>query len=126
MAYDFEMAAQFGTPLEPRIQYEALAEVEYAPKPRPTRALLPDLESRPQRNVTFDVPPAIFFEAGVPTTSCFPSEIAEEGARLCLRFDQVLANAGEGPLEFRFLLPPTPCRCRRARSCSASTGATGA
>jgi hypothetical protein len=108
VAYDFEMAAQFGTPLEPRIPYEALAEVEYAPKPHPSRALLPDLQSRPQRNVTFDVPPAIFFEAGVPTTSCFPSEITEEGARLCLRFDQVLANTGEGPLEFRFLLPPDP------------------
>ncbi|AHG88657.1 hypothetical protein J421_1120 [Gemmatirosa kalamazoonensis] len=108
VAYDFDMAAQFGTPLAPEIPYEALAEVEYAPKPQPTRALLPDLQARAQRNVTFDVPPAIFFEAGVPTTSCFPSEIAEEGARLCMRFDQVLANAGEGPLEFRFLLPADP------------------
>jgi len=69
---------------------------------------LPDMQSRPQRNVTFDVPPPIFFEAGVPTTNCFPSEINEEGARLCLRFDQVLANTGEGPLEFRFLLPADP------------------
>ena len=108
VAYDFEMPETFGTPPSERIAYEALAEVEYAPKPQPARLLLPDLAARPQRNVTFAVPPAIFFEAGVPTTSCFPSEIAEEGARLCLRFDQVLANVGEGALELRFLLPAAP------------------
>jgi hypothetical protein len=63
------------------------------------------MASRPQRNVTFDAPPSIFFEAGPVTGNCFQSEI-QEGARLCLRFDQVLANTGEGPLELRFLLPP--------------------
>jgi hypothetical protein len=105
VAYDFEMSQTFGTPAAPRIPFEALAEVEYAVRPQPTRALLPDLASRPQRNVTFDTPPSIFFEAGPATGSCFPSETRDEGARLCLRFDQVLANTGEGPLEFRFLLP---------------------
>lgn len=108
VAYDFDMPTEFGIPPSPEIPYEALAEVEYAPRLQPLRALLPDLAARPQRNVTFEIPPPIFFEAGIPTTSCFPSEIAEEGAQLCLRFDQVLANVGEGPLEFRFHLPADP------------------
>ena len=105
VAYDTKMAETFGAPLPPQIAYEALAEVEYAPAASPSAELLPDLEARPQRNVTFDVPPAIYFEAGVPTSSCFPSEIADEGASRCLRFDQVLANVGQGPLELRFALP---------------------
>jgi hypothetical protein len=105
VAYDREMSAVFGTPLAQKIPYEALAEVEYLPKALPTRALLPDMASRSQRNVTFDAPPTIFFEAGPVTGNCFQSEI-QEGARLCLRFDQVLANTGEGPLELRFMLPP--------------------
>jgi hypothetical protein len=107
VAYDTKMAETFGAPLPPQIAYEALAEVEYATASSPSATLLPDLEARAQRNVTFDVPPAIYFEAGVPTTSCFPSEIADENAKLCLRFDQVLANTGKGPLELRFELPAT-------------------
>ncbi|MGQ0641488.1 MAG: lysyl oxidase family protein [Gemmatimonadaceae bacterium] len=107
IAYDFDLPALLGVPLVD-IPYEALAEVEYLPKVQPLRPLLPDLASRPQRNVTFDVPPPIFFEAGTPTTSCFPSEQQEEGAQLCLRFDQVLANVGEGALEIEFPLPADP------------------
>jgi hypothetical protein len=103
VAYDFLTPGAFEiTPAE-RIPYEALAEVEYLPKAQPRRALLPDLAARAQRNVMIEVPPAIkLFEAGVPTTSCFPSEIEDEQAKLCMRFDQVLANEGEGPLEIRF------------------------
>ena len=109
VAYDFVTPIALGLPPSERIAYEAIAEVEYAPRAQPTRALLPDLAARPQRNVMIEVPPAIpLFEAGVPTTSCFPSEIASEQARLCMRFDQVLANAGEGPLEIRFSRPLTP------------------
>lgn len=108
VAHDHDMAAEFGVQPGEVIPFEALAEVEYSPRPYPLRALLPDLAARPQRNVTFQVPDPIFFEAGVPESSCFPSEIEEEGAQLCLRFDQVLANIGEGPLEFLFRLPADP------------------
>lgn len=108
VAYDAITPAEFGIDPAERIPFDMLAEVEYAPRAQPRRALLPDLVARPQRQVSFETPPPIFFEAGVPTTSCFPSEISEEGARLCLRFDQVLANVGEGALDFRFLLPADP------------------
>lgn len=87
------------------LRYEGLAEVEYEPKARPARRLLPDLEARPQRNLGFD-PGGIFFDtisAEYPT--CYQSEVEEEGARLCLRFDQIFANTGEGPIELRFSVP---------------------
>lgn len=67
VAYDFDMSNEFGTPTSPAIDFEALAEVEYSPRAHPPRPLLPDLAARPQRNVTFEVPPPIFFEAGVGT-----------------------------------------------------------
>lgn len=92
-----------------QVSYEALAQVEYAPKPRPLRPLLPDLESLPQRNATFQTPLDFGFEPPPnPGDSCFGSEIAEEGASTCLRFDQVFANTGEGALELRFALPHDP------------------
>jgi lysyl oxidase len=90
----------------PSITYEGLAEVEYQPKPHPERQLLPDLVSRPQRNVTFQNPNNDFFEPPPPPgENCFPSEQAEEGAHLCLRFDQIFANIGEGIMEMRFVIP---------------------
>jgi hypothetical protein len=69
------------------------------------RRLLPDLEARPQRNLRFD-PVGIFFDE-VSTTfpTCYKSEVEEEGARLCLRFDQIFANTGEGAMELRFAVP---------------------
>jgi hypothetical protein len=88
------------------IHYEGVAEVERPAKPHPLRRLLPDLEARPQRNVTFATPILDFFEPlPPPGESCFASEVAEEGAQNCLRFDQVFANVGEGPLEMRFAIP---------------------
>jgi hypothetical protein len=109
VAYDFVTPFALGMEPSAEIPYEALAEVEYTPNRQPARALLPDLAARPQRNVTFSVPPTNpLFEAGQPIGSCFPTEVEEENARLCLRFDQVLANAGEGPLELRFQVPATP------------------
>lgn len=88
------------------IPFEALAEVEYPPKANPLRQLLPDLTVEHQRNVTFDTPPPIFFdEPPAPGQNCFPSEIEEEGAQRCLRFDQVFANIGEGALEMLFVIP---------------------
>jgi hypothetical protein len=87
------------------IRYEGLAEVEYEPDLHPVRLLLPDMTARPQRNLGFD-PVGIFFDiisASFP--SCYQSEVDEEDARLCLRFDQIFANTGDGPMELRFSVP---------------------
>ena len=95
--------------LSPVINYDGFARVQYAPRAEPLRPLRPDLVARPQRNVTFETPPPIFFDLPPgPGSSCFPSEISEDGAETCLRFDQVFANRGEGPLELRFALPHDP------------------
>ena len=91
--------------LSDSIAYDGLAEVEYAPKVSPVRPLLPDLTVRPQRNLTFD-PGGIFFdEISSAHPTCYQSEVAEEGAQLCLRFDQIFANVGEGPMQLRFAVP---------------------
>lgn len=82
------------------IDYEGLAEVEYDPRPNPSRVLLPDLTVRAQRNVTFDTPLAIFEPDPELGSSCLPTEVAD-GASTCLRFDLPVANAGEGALEVR-------------------------
>jgi hypothetical protein len=87
---------------DPVIGYEGLAEVEYDPAVKPLRDLLPDLAALPQENVTYDNPGTIFGDVAQPGQSCYDSERTEQGAVQCLRFDQVLRNRGEGPLELRF------------------------
>jgi hypothetical protein len=88
------------------IHYEGLSEVEYRPNANPPRDLLPDLQARPQEHVTFERPLFDLFEpAPPPGQNCFDSERAELGAVLCLRFDQIMANIGEGPLDLRFSRP---------------------
>jgi hypothetical protein len=87
---------------DPVIPYEGLAEVEYKPAVLPVRDLLPNLAALPQENVTYDNPGAIFGDVAPAGQSCYQSEIDEQGARQCLRFDQVMRNKGEGPLELRF------------------------
>jgi len=87
---------------DPVIAYEGLSEVEYDPPVMPLRDLLPDLAALPQENVTYDNPGSIFGDTAPPGQSCFASEIEEQGAAQCLRFDQVLRNRGEGALELRF------------------------
>ncbi|MEU5725128.1 lysyl oxidase family protein [Micromonospora sp. NPDC047738] len=84
------------------IAYQGLAEVEYRPTVQPVRDLLPDLRSLPQENVTYDNPGTIFGDTAQPGQSCFDSERSEQGARQCLRFDQVLQNAGTGPVELHY------------------------
>jgi hypothetical protein len=87
------------------IDYDGLAEVEYGARPNPARILAPDLEVRPHRNLGFD-PGGIFFDAiSEAHPTCYQSEVDEEGAKTCLRFDQIFANVGEGPLELRFMVP---------------------
>lgn len=84
------------------INYEGLAETEYLPAALPDRDLLPDLEARHQQNVTFDTPLFDLFEpAPAPGETCFDSEKNEFGAQTCLRFDQIMANIGEGALDMR-------------------------
>jgi hypothetical protein len=65
--------------------------------------LLPDLRPRPQAHVTFD---AFGIHGGQSVNGCMADEIAEDGARRCLRFDQSIANLGKGPFELRYA-PPT-------------------
>jgi hypothetical protein len=88
------------------IPYEGLAEVEHAPPVSPARALPPNIVSIPLRNLHFAVG-AYLTDPGVGTegaTSCYPEEVSEQGAHRCLRFDQILANVGEGPFELLYRL----------------------
>ncbi len=89
----------------PRIAYEGLAQAVYDPARLPLRQLLPDLVALPQQNVTFGPPFEIFDDPVPEGSSCHLSEIEESGARVCLRFDQLLANTGTGPLDVRFEQP---------------------
>jgi hypothetical protein len=102
--YDVYVAHDPDSP-SPMLAYEGRAEVEYEPRPDPLRQLLPDLAARPQQNLGFD-PGGIFFDEISPLyPSCYRTEADEEGARLCLRFDQTFANVGEGHMELRFSVP---------------------
>jgi hypothetical protein len=66
---------------------------------------MPDLEARPQQNLGFD-PGGIFFdEISELHPSCYRTEVEEESAETCLRFDQIFANVGEGSMELRFSVP---------------------
>lgn len=86
-----------------RVTYEGSAEVEFLPAVEPLRDLVPDLISLPPRNVHFETS-AYLFELPVPSMpgGCYPEETAEQGARRCLRFDQIVANVGYGPFELRY------------------------
>ena len=83
--------------------YEGSAEMEFPPSASPRRALLPDLVSLKPRNLTFSTS-AYYLELPVPSmpTGCYPEEMAELGARRCLRFDQIIGNTGDGPFEVRY------------------------
>lgn len=86
--------------------FEAEARVQYDPSVDPIRPLLPDLQFRPQTMVTFDTPFFPFFgDVADPGDSCFHLEKEEDGAQTCLRFQQEIANDGEGALELRFAIP---------------------
>ena len=85
-----------------RLAYEGLAEVEFLPAARPPRDLLPNLVSLPPRNFRFATG-AYYADPGMsPFDSCYPEERVEDGARRCLRFDQIIANTGSGPFELRY------------------------
>jgi hypothetical protein len=97
------------------LDYHGLAEVERFPARDPVRRLLPDLVARPPRNLMFAIGGYLFDPASQAPqelsplvtevqggSSCYPEEMAELGARRCLRFDQIIANVGSGPFELRY------------------------
>lgn len=88
------------------LSYEGLAELERLPAVEPVRPLRPNLVSLQARNIRFAIG-AYLFDPELPATessSCYPEEIIEQGARRCLRFDQIIANLGQGPLELHYRL----------------------
>jgi hypothetical protein len=78
----------------PAVEYEALAEVEYLPRIHPAKGLLPDLTFHGTERISFDTPAFPIFEPDPPGSSCFQSEMDEDGAQTRLRFDQIIANRG--------------------------------
>jgi len=104
--YDVWIAYDPTYNVAPFVEYEALAEVEYLPKPVPVKRLLPDLTFHGTERITFDTPSFPIFEPDPPAgASCFQSEMDEDGAQTCLRFDQIIANLGTGPVEIAYEVP---------------------
>ena len=87
---------------QPVLAFEGLAENEDAPPVRPLRRMLPDLEVLAPSVATFGHPEPIFGDSAPDGSSCFSSEIDEQGARACLRFGQRAANIGSGPVDVRW------------------------
>jgi Lysyl oxidase len=104
--YDVWVAWDFEYNVSPLVDYEGLADVELGPKIHPVRRLLPDLAFRSTERISFDTPSFPIFEPDPPPgSSCFVSEMVEDGAQNCLRFDQIIANESNGPLELWFTVP---------------------
>jgi hypothetical protein len=104
--YDIWIAYDPSYNVAPEVEYEALAEVEYLPRIHPVKRLLPDLTFHGTERITFDTPSFPIFEPDPPAgASCFASEMEEDGARTCLRFDQIIANTGRGPIEIAYDVP---------------------
>lgn len=104
--YDIWIAYDPSYNVAPAVEYEALAEVEFRPNVQPGRRLLPDLLFRGTERITFATPSFPIFEPDPPAgSSCFLSETFEDGAVTCLRFDQIIANRGQGPIEIAWHVP---------------------
>jgi hypothetical protein len=104
--YDVWVAYDPSYNVAPFVEYEGLAEVEFAARIEPVKRLLPDLSFRGTERITFDTPSFPIFEPDPPAgSSCFLSEMDEDGAKNCLRFDQIIANDGRGPLDLEFAVP---------------------
>lgn len=104
--YDVWIAYDPTYNVAPFVEYQALAEVEYLPTPVPNKRLLPDLTFHGTERITFDTPSFPIFEPDPPAgASCFQSEMDEDGAQTCLRFDQIVANLGAGPIEIAYHVP---------------------
>lgn len=104
--YDVWIASDPTYNVAPFVEYEALAEVEYLPRTHPVKRLLPDLTFRGTERITFQTPAFPIFEPDPPAgSSCFLSEMVEDGAVTCLRFDQIVVNRGAGPVEIAYQVP---------------------
>jgi hypothetical protein len=107
--YTIWIAADPTYNLDPSVPYEAYARVEYNAKTKPVTQTLPDLEFRAPRNLKFEHPSFPLFEDDPPANAtCFNTEVEQDGAVKCLRFDQVIANIGNGALEVREAIPKDP------------------
>ena len=84
------------------VPYRGIAEVERDTAVAPARPLLPNMTTLPVRNVHLRTGAYYVDHEQEGTPSCYPEEMAEAGARRCLRFDQMLANVGNGPFELRY------------------------
>jgi hypothetical protein len=86
------------------VPFEGFAQVERPVHVMPVRDLLPDLVSLAPRHLQFATG-GYYVEDGLgDAVSCYPEETLEHGATRCLRFDQIIANVGDGPFELRFVL----------------------
>lgn len=83
------------------LHYDGMAQIERGTAATPVRDLLPDLVALPPRHATFSTGTYLVSDAVLPT-SCYPEETIEDDAQRCLRFDQILANVGNGPFELRY------------------------
>jgi hypothetical protein len=82
--------------------YRGFAEVERDPPAEPVRPLLPNLVTLPVRHPHLRTGAYFADHKQDGTPSCYPEEVVEQGARRCLRFDQVITNTGDGPFELRY------------------------
>ena len=84
------------------MEFRGFAELERDPPAAPVRPLLPNLVTLPVRHPHLRTGAYYADHKQGGTPSCYPEEVAEQGARRCLRFDQVIANEGDGPFELRY------------------------
>jgi hypothetical protein len=83
------------------VKYRGFVEVERDPAVDPVRPLLPNLVTS-VRNPRMQTGAYVVDHHQSGTPSCYPEEVAERGARRCLRFDQSIGNVGDGPFELRY------------------------
>lgn len=86
--------------------YEGLVQVERAPPAGEGADLLPDLVSLPPHNFHVSTAANLLPFPENPLMSCYAEETLEDERHptKCLRFDQTIANTGDGKLELRFAL----------------------
>ncbi|MGH7857433.1 MAG: lysyl oxidase family protein [Candidatus Binatia bacterium] len=98
--------------LEEPKDYEGRIEIEAKPPVEPLRDLLPDMVTLDPHTIRIASAEYLFDAVHNEVISCYPEETVEDGAGVpdemgqrprCLRFDQIAANVGTGPLELRYV-----------------------
>ena len=86
--------------------YDVLVQVEPTSEPGPGHDLLPDLASLPPHNFHVSSAANLLPFPENPLMSCYAEETieSERHPTKCLRFDQTIANIGQGKLELRFAI----------------------